>query len=127
MSSLDKGAKDPSVKAKRKLNKLAGITSICILLIPPFIYAALYFINKFFEGATALWAGLSFDASLFVSSYLACVLLFLIGFFTKIIGLSLMTLFGNMSEDFIDDAFEKKDSREENPIFASDAELPANQ
>lgn len=96
-----------SAQAKRRANKLARATSVCILLIPIFVYTALYFSNKFFNGAIELWSGLAFDASLFVSSYIACILLFVIGIFAKIIGLSVMTAFGNIFEDSVEAAFEK--------------------
>jgi len=121
------GKSGASAQAKQRVNKLARVTSVCILLIPLVVYAALYFSNRYFDGAIALWSGLAFDATLFISSYLSCVLLFVLGIFAKIIGLSVLTAFGNIFDDSIEDALAKLDSSKVDNLADCAADSSAQQ
>lgn len=62
----------------RGVNALVRVTGIVILVLPHFIYGALWVLNSLPRGALERWGNLNFDSSLFLSSYASCAVLFIL-------------------------------------------------
>lgn len=64
----------------RGLNRLVRMTSIIILLVPHVIYGTLWLVNLLSQHALQRWGGVNLDASLFLPSYLSCIVFFILVF-----------------------------------------------
>ena len=67
-------------KYVRGLNRLVRMTSIIILLVPHVIYGTLWLVNLLSQHALQRWGGVNLDASLFLPSYLSCIVFFILVF-----------------------------------------------
>lgn len=62
------------------LNRLVRMTSVIILILPHVIYGTLWLVNLLSQHALQRWGGVSLDASLFLPSYLSCIVFFILVF-----------------------------------------------
>ncbi len=72
--------------------KLCRITSPCLIIVPPVIYGLVYLLDCIMNQALSHWLELPLASALFTSSYLSCVLLFILNFPAKIMGISILNL-----------------------------------
>ena len=56
------------------------MTSVIILILPHVIYGTLWLVNLLSQHALQRWGGVSLDASLFLPSYLSCIVFFILVF-----------------------------------------------
>lgn len=80
--------------------------SISLLIAPIFIHALLYAINVASGGSLQEWLELPLSTGLFASSYLACVLLFVLAFPAKLMGIGVC----NLLEPDFDERSERSES-----------------
>lgn len=76
----------------RNIIKLSRLTSPCLIIVPPVIYGFIYLLDSVMNQALSNWLEMPLASTLFLSSYLSCVILFILNFPAKIMGISIINL-----------------------------------
>lgn len=86
-------------------------TSLSLLIVPELIYALLSIINSAMDDALAQWLGLPLSMGLFASSFVSIVLLFILSFPAKIMGIGIIQFFNDLEYLTDDEHFVNNESR----------------
>lgn len=110
-------------KYVRGLNRLVRMTSIIILMLPHVVYGTLWLVNLLSQHGLQQWGGVNLDASLFLPSYLSCIVFFILVFIFPIQPYSISHF---MMEWFEPDPGKEKVTEEKDDSSTSSYAVPPN-